>query len=61
MEDKSEEIAESCIEDFRKVVASPLYYTEYNEDGSISYSKTNLGEQLYDIIVKNCEKHLKNA
>lgn len=59
MEDKSEEIAESCIEDFRKVVASPLYYTEYNEDGSISISKTEFAEKLYDIIVKNCEKHLK--
>lgn len=59
MEYRAELIAENCIEDFKKVISFPLYYTEYNEDGSISISKTEFAEKLYDIIVKNCERYLK--
>ena len=53
------DIAEDCLQDFRNVIAAPLYYTEANEDGSFSVCRTNLGENLYSIIIKNIEKYNK--
>lgn len=65
MEDKKDSfiiccnIAESVLEEFnRKHYNGKLYFQEFNQDGSVNINKTPKGEELFEIIYKNCRNQL---
>lgn len=55
------EVAEKCIDDFKKEIYAPLTYTEATEDGSRILSYTDFGQRLYDVIYNNVKKALEDG
>lgn len=47
---KACEFAEECVEEFKKIIHAPLFYTEIEEDGSRTTSYTTFGQKLFDIV-----------
>lgn len=58
MEDKTLELAQDILEN---IIANEfsfyLYQTEYNEDGSISYSYTEKGDRLLNKLIETIKKY----
>lgn len=50
------EIAEEILMDLRPEIAAKLYTTVYEEDGTVFYEKTPLGDKLFCQIVKTLNK-----
>lgn len=53
------EIASNCLNKFKNHIVSPLTYTEFEEDGSVSHNQTILGEALFNIIYEETLTKLK--
>lgn len=56
---KACEFTESCMQELKNIIHSPLYYTEVGEDGSRTLLLSDFGEQIYDSIYKNYLKTLE--
>lgn len=58
MEDKTLELAQDILEN---IIANEfsfyLYQTEYNEDGSISYSYTEKGDRILNKLINTIKKY----
>jgi hypothetical protein len=61
MESKTFEFTEDCMNDLKKIIHAPLYYTEVGEDGSRTLALTDFGSNIYDILYNNFKKHTENA
>lgn len=58
--EKATDFAEECMNDLKKVIHSPLTYTEVGEDGSRTLSYSYFGQKIFDILYDNFKKHLEN-
>ena len=61
MENNAFDFTEDCMEDLKKIIHTPLYYTEIGEDGSRTLNLTEFGSTIYDLLYFNFKKHTENA
>lgn len=57
---KACEFTESCMQELKNIIHSPLYYTEVGEDGSRTLALSTFGESIYEILFNNYIKTLEN-
>lgn len=54
------DITEEIFEKLKKIIHSPMTYTEVQEDGSRIVSNTEFGQCIYDSIYDSIKNHLDN-
>lgn len=53
-------ITEEIYEKLKKIIHSPMTYTELEEDGSRTLANTEFGQSIYDSIYDSVKNYLDN-